>query len=232
MLHRIALMAIAAPRRILAVAVLLMIGAAVFGVPVTKSLSAGGFQDPGSESARATQLLTDKFGVGDMQFVFTVTAPGGADSPSARAVGTDIAKVIETSPHAAGVVSAWTSPPPVARDLISRDGSAGLVVAGLFGGENDAQKYAEELLDTINRDVLPNHPDAEVTAGGAAIVYSQINKQTEHDLLRMESIAIPLSFLVLVWVFGGLLAAALPMAVGALAIVGSMAVLRAITYLT
>ena len=48
----------------------------------------------------------------------------------------------------------------------------------------------------------------------------------------MESIAIPLSFLVLVWVFGGLLAAALPMAVGGLAIVGSMSVLRLITFTT
>jgi RND superfamily putative drug exporter len=232
MLQRVALMAIAAPRRILAVAVLLMIGAAVFGVPVTKSLSAGGFQDPTSESARATEVLTEKFGQGDMQFLFTVSAPGGANSPVARAAGTDIVKIIEASPHAADVVSPWTSPPPVAKDLINRDGSAGLVVAGLFGGENDAQKYAESLLETINTEVLPKHPDATVTAGGAAVVYSQINTQTEHDLLRMESIAIPLSFLVLVWVFGGLLAAALPMAVGALAIVGSMAVLRGITFVT
>ena len=65
MLHRIALLAIAAPRRVLAVAVLLMVGAAVFGVPVAKTLSAGGFQDPASESARATELLTDKFRQGD-----------------------------------------------------------------------------------------------------------------------------------------------------------------------
>ena len=48
----------------------------------------------------------------------------------------------------------------------------------------------------------------------------------------MESIAIPLSFLVLVWVFGGLLAAALPLAVGGFAILGSMAVLRLITFVT
>ncbi len=59
------------------------------------------------------------------------------------------------------------------------------------------------------------------------MTYVQINAQTEKDLLLMESIAIPLSFLVLVWVFGGLLAAALPLAVGAFAILGSMAVLRA-----
>ena len=64
------------------------------------------------------------------------------------------------------------------------------------------------------------------------MIYVQINGQSEKDLLLMESIAIPLSFLVLVWVFGGLLAAALPLAVGAFAILGSMAVLRAITFVT
>ena len=68
-----------------------------------------------------------------------------------------------------------------------------------------------------------------VRAGGEAMIYVQINGQSEKDLLLMESIAIPLSFVVLVWVFGGLLAAALPLAVGGFAILGSMAVLRAIT---
>ena len=48
----------------------------------------------------------------------------------------------------------------------------------------------------------------------------------------MEAIAVPLSFVVLVWVFGGLLAAALPLAVGVFAILGSMAVMRAITFVT
>ena len=62
--------------------------------------------------------------------------------------------------------------------------------------------------------------------------YAQINKQNQEDLLLMEAIALPLSFLVLVWVFGGLLAAALPMALGALAIVGSMTVLRLVTFTT
>ena len=57
MLHRIALLAIAAPRRIVAVAVLVMVACGIFGIPVAKSLSAGGFQDPTSESAQATKLL-------------------------------------------------------------------------------------------------------------------------------------------------------------------------------
>ena len=71
-----------------------------------------------------------------------------------------------------------------------------------------------------------------VRAGGEAATRLQIILQTEKDLKVMEAVAIPLSFLVLVWVFGGLVAAALPLAVGGIAIFGSMAVLRAISLAT
>ncbi len=232
MLHRIAMMAIAAPRRIIALAVLTMLACAAFGVPVAKSLSAGGFQDPTSESTRATQLLTEKFHQGDMQLVFSVEVPGGFNSPAGRAAALDIVEVVKASPHVVSVSSAWTSPPAAAADLVSKDGGTGLILVGMSGGESKAQKYADDVVDTVTTTVLPNHPDITVTAGGQAMVYAQITKQTERDLLLMESIAIPLSFLVLVWVFGGLLTAALPMAVGALAIVGSMSVLRLITFAT
>ncbi len=230
MLHRIALMAIAAPKRIIAVALLTMLGAAVFGIPVAKSLSAGGFQDPTSESARASQVLSDKFHQGDMQLVFTVSAPGGANSPEARAAGLAIVDLAKNFPYAAEVSSLWTVPPSATSGLISKDGATGLVVIGVTGGENNAQRHAQELADAVTRSVLPDHPGCTVHAGGSAMVYSQINTQNQHDLLLMESIALPLSFLVLVWVFGGLLAAALPLAVGGLAIVGTMSVLRLITF--
>jgi RND superfamily putative drug exporter len=231
-LQRIGLLAIAAPRRILAAAALIMVAAAVFGVPVAKSLSAGGFQDPTSESAQATALLADKFQQGDMQMLVTVTAPAGVDGTAATAVAMDIVDHLKQSPHVADVTSAWTVPPQAAADLTSRDGKSGLIVAGITGGENDAQKYAQTLSDEVVHDRSRNQAGVTVRAGGVAMVYAQINAQTQRDLLLMESIAIPLSFLVLVWVFGGLIAAALPMLVGGLAIVGSMSVLRLITFTT
>jgi putative drug exporter of the RND superfamily len=228
MLQRIALLAIGAPRRILATAALIMVAAAIFGIPVAKSLSAGGFQDPTSESSQATQLLADKFDQGDMQMLVTVTSPDGVNSTHAVAVADDIVNHLKQSPHVASVTSAWTVPPPAAAKLTSKDGNSGLIVAGINGNETDAQKYAESLAD----DVVHDRDGVTVRAGGIAMVYAQINAQTESDLLLMESIAIPLSFLVLVWVFGGLVIAAVPMAVGGLAIVGSMAVLRLITFST
>src|SRR6185369_5244409 len=57
---------------------------------------------------------------------------------------------------------------------------------------------------------LQDRDGLTVRASGEAMTSVQVNSQTEKDLLRMESIAIPLSFVVLVWVFGGLMAAALP----------------------
>ena len=64
------------------------------------------------------------------------------------------------------------------------------------------------------------------------MVNVQITEQSQRDLLVMESLAIPLSFLVLVWAFGGLVAAALPVAVGVMAILGALAVLRLISFAT
>ena len=228
MLQRIAQLAMAAPRRIVAVAALVTVATAIFGIPVVKSLSAGGFQDPTSESARATRLLTEKFGQSDQQLLLTVSAPDSATSGPARAVGTDIVDHLTRSPHVISVSSAWTSPPQAARELISRDGRTGLIVAVIDGGENNAQRYAKALADEVTHD----RDGVTVRAGGVAMVYAHITAQTERDLLLMESIAIPLSFLVLVWVFGGLLAASLPIIVGLMAIVGSLTVLRGVTFAT
>ncbi len=231
MLQRIALLAIAAPRRIVAIAALVMLACGIFGIPVAKSLSAGGFQDPTSESAQATQLLVDKFGQGDMELVISVTddsAAAGAQSPAARSVAADIVAALQASTSVAQVTSAWTAPQSAAPALVSADGKTGLIVAGITGGESGAQKHAKELTDRLVHD----RDGVTVRAGGVAMTYVQINAQSEKDLLMMEAIAIPLSFIVLVWVFGGLTAAALPLAVGGFAILGSMAVLRATTYIT
>ena len=221
-------MAITSPRRVIVVAALLTLALAIFGVPVANSLSASGFQDPTSESARASQLLTDKFSQGDTQLLVSVSTPDDVDSPAARAAGTEIVDQLRSSPHVVDVASPWTTPPQAAADLVSKDRNTGLIVAGIKGNESDQQKYAEEL----STQVTHARNGATVRAGGAAMVNVQITKQSQHDLLVMESIAIPLSFLVLVWVFGGLIAAALPVAVGGMAIFGALAVLRTISFAT
>jgi len=207
-LQRIALLAIAAPRWIVAIAALVVVGAAAFGIPVANSLSAGGFQDPSSESARASQLLKDKFRQSDQQLSIMVSDPAGVNGARARAVGLDIVDRLRQSPYVTDVTSPWTvGSPQAAAPLLSKDATSGLIVAAIGGGENNAQKYAAAL----SNDLAHDRDGVTVRSGGTAMIIAQANHQTQRDLLLMESIAIPLTFLVLVWVFGGLLAATLPL---------------------
>ena len=228
MLENIAQLAIRAPRRIIAIALLAMAGAAVFGIPVANDLSPGGFDDPTADSAQAAHLIADRFHQGDTQILITVSSSGGVQAGPARAVGSEIVARLHDSPYVTQVVSPWTAPPFAAKSLVSRDGTTGLIVAGITGGEKGAQRHAEAL----STELVHDRDSVTVRAGGDAIAGTQITDQTQHDLTLMESIAIPLSFVMLVWVFGGVVAAALPLAVGSIAIFGSMAVMRALAVAT
>jgi len=205
---------------------MVIIGA--FGVTVADKLSPSGFQDPNAQSSRAADLLTEKFGRGDVSLVIVLTAPDRYDSPQARAVAQDVIDTLENSGDVATVTSAWTSPPAAASALVSADKKSGLIVTGIVGAESEQQTYAKQLTEAI----VGERDGVTVRAGGSAMVNLQVTEQSKRDLLLLEAIVIPLSFLVLIWVFGGMLAAALPIVVGVMAILGSLAVLRTVTYFT
>lgn len=228
MLNGIARVAVAAPRRIIIAAVLLMLAVGAFGVPVAQKLSPSGFQDPTAESSRVAGLLTEKFGRGGVSLVIAVTAPDRYDSPRARAVADDVIDRLARSGHVADINSAWTSPAPAASTLVSADQRSGLIVTGIVGPESRHQSYTKEITDAV----IGERDGVAVRAGGAAMVNLQVTEQSKRDLVLLEAIVVPLSFLVLIWVFGGLFAAALPIAVGVMAILGSLAVLHTVTFFT
>ena len=148
----VARLALRAPRRVLAVAALLAVAAAIFGVPVAKSLCACGFDDPSSESARAQSILTQKFGAGDATMVIVVSAADGAGGTAARAAGTRLVADLSSAPHVTSVTSPWTAPPAQRPSLVSADGRSGLVVVGIAGAENETQGFTKDLTDRYVRD--------------------------------------------------------------------------------
>ena len=228
MLHRIARLAVASPRRVIIAAALLALLIGVFGVPVADKLSPSGFQDPTAESSRTARMLTDKFGQGDVALVIVVSAPDRYDSPRSRAVATGVIDTLTRSGHVAPITSPWTLPPSAGAGLLSADKKSGLIVTGIVGTEAEQQRYTKELTDAV----IGERDGVSVLAGGAAMVNLQVTEQSKRDLLVLESIVVPLSFLVLIWVFGGVFAAALPIMVGLMAILGSLAVLRTVTFFT
>ena len=99
MLQRVTQLALAAPRLVIAIAVLVTIGTAIFGIPVAESLSTGGFRDPTSGSTKASELLAEKFQQADMQLLIIVSAERGAQDGAVQAVGTEIVTQLRGSPY-------------------------------------------------------------------------------------------------------------------------------------
>jgi putative drug exporter of the RND superfamily len=227
MLARLARFSIRRRRRVLVATLLLFLVAAVLGSGVAGHLSSGGFEDPGAESTRATQLVEDVFGTGDPNLVLLVTAKDGAvDAKAAAGAGQALTQEVAGLAGVEQAVSYWSlgSPP----SLRSKDGSQALVLARISGDEDAVDQRVEELSPNLTRDTA----ELSVRVGGIAEVFRQINRTVESDLARAEGVAIPLTLLLLVLIFGSVAAAGLPVGVGVLAVVGTFLVLRALAAVT
>ncbi|WLP91700.1 MMPL family transporter [Gordonia sp. NB41Y] len=231
MLTRIAQLVTAAPKRVLAVVFLVLVGAGIYGASASQYLLSGGYEDPHSEAATAAQVVDETFDRGGLQIVFKLDAPPGTDmatDPVGMRTGREIIAELEANPNVQRpILSVWQQP-ALASSLLSEDRTSALIVATLSGGDNDAPRHAEELEGQI----VGERNGITIRAGGQALVFQQVNEQTSRDLAIAEGIAIPISFLVLIVVFGGVVAAALPIAVGVFAIVVTFAVLRLIGSVT
>ncbi|HEX3816473.1 MAG TPA: MMPL family transporter [Mycobacteriales bacterium] len=223
MLTRIANLGLRAPRRLLGIAALLLAAAAVFGAPVSRHLSAGGFADPGAASTKANNLLASRFHAGDPNLVLQVSGS------KARTEGTRLVQELRQERYASQVTSYWTAPADLKPGLRSKDGRSGLVVARVAGDDDSAPKRAAAITDRVLA-----HPTAgsTVRAGGIATAYHQVTEQVSRDLAIAEAVAVPLTVLALIWVFGSLVAALLPLAVGIVSIVGTLAILRGLALVT
>lgn len=210
------------PHRVLAAALLFLVLCTAYGAPAMWKLPGGGQETPGTESMLADQVLDEKFAAGGSPIVFTVTSDDGVDSSRAAAMGNRIVDALKTSPYTRQVISYWTTPIKTGDNaLVSEDRRTGLVAARVTGSDRDAPPRAAELASHFQGE----HDGVRVTAGGEAIAFETGTVVSREDLLVMEAIAIPFTFVVLVWIFGSLVASAIPMLVGLCAIAGTTAAL-------
>ena len=222
MLTRLGRFTVRRRRLVLSFTVLFMVVAAVVGAGAFGVLKDGGFEDPASESARATALLEEHFGGGDPNVVLVATlndealAAGGIDDASVAAAGDDLAARLDTIDGVEQVVSYWSlgSPPT----LRSTDGDTALVLARITGDD----EQVGERIDLVKETVTGTQGPFDVLLGGREAVFADVGHTIEGDLLRAELIAVPLTLILLLFVFRGLVAAALPMLVGVIAVLGTL----------
>jgi len=126
------------------------------------------------------------------------------------------------------VASYWHAPPGQASAMRSRDGRSAVITALVTGDENAAQSHTKEITDAV----AGTHDGVVVRVGGFAATYQQVNARSQIDLVIAEAIALPVTALLLVWVFGSIVAASLPLAVGVFSMVTTLGILRALTLFT
>lgn len=213
-------------RLVLVASVTALVLAAVLGTGVFSRLAGGGFDDPGAESTRAQELLTE-YGVGSPDLVLLVDAIGGdVDAAEVVTAAADLESALTSFEGVEGVASYWSLGQPAS--LRSDDGAAAIVVARVTGTETEQ----EERTALVIEEVVGTGESIEVTAGGEAAVFEAIGATLEEDLVLAEMIAIPLTLLLLVIIFRGVVAALLPLAVGVTSIFGAFFVLWLVAGLT
>ncbi len=212
-------------RLVLVIAAVGMVAAAIWGTGVFGSLqSAGGFAPPASQSQREATLSARAFGrdAGDVVLLYTSANQTVHSAAYRSAVTRSLARLPRSRVTAAQTY--WSTG---SQAFVSANGRVSYAVLEL-AGTSDAARIAS--FNAISGDLAA--PGLTVRAGGQIPTEAAINKEVTSDIGRAEGISMPVLLVLLVVIFGSLVAACLPLAIGGIGILGSFAALRLLTLVT
>jgi trehalose monomycolate/heme transporter len=215
---------------VIGVMVALCLGAGIFGVSLGKHVTQSGFFDDSSQSVKASVLGDDTYGRDrTSHIVATFTAPQGktVDDPAwSKQIVDEINKFKADHPDQVldwvGYLRAPTA--PAVKGMATEDKKHTFVSIMLKGDSDDSilNNYKAIAPDLQKLD------GGKVEAAGLEPVANGLTGTIETDQKRMEILALPLVAVVLFLVFGGVVAACLPVMVGGLAIAGALGIMRLI----
>jgi RND superfamily putative drug exporter len=216
-------------RFVLAAVGLFVILAGALGAGVGEKLITGGYIDQSSRSAQADRELEQRFGAGTPNLVLLATGPGSVDSPEAAAAGADLTARLRQQAGVSDVQSYWsTADPTLKAALRSEDGRQALVLGRVAGDE----QQAKERIDTLHDRLAAPAGPLQVKVGGQAQVDNEVDTQSKTDLLRAEAISVPITLVIMLFVFGSGVAAFLPLVIAGVAVVGTQLILLLLTGVT
>lgn len=186
----------------------------IFGIQSFGALKGGGYEDPTSDSARVTSLLSTEFKIDQPELVAIIDFGRSADDPLSATVATAFSERLNEYPEVEKLDSYYSSGKPAS--LKSTDGTAVYFFINLDDKINQAQ-VATAMQDEFGG----GFNEASVYLAGMVAVTSELNAMISSDLALAETIALPIMLVLMIFVFGSLIAAGLPLMVGALSIIGS-----------
>lgn len=187
------------------------------------ALASEGFDDPGSQATQTATVLAEDFGVTEPAAIMLVTTPDGVDADAAAA--TRLLGRVAATDGVKQVVSYWST--GGALSLRGSDGRTGQAIVIARDGTDPA-----ELARTLVTDFEGTQGTLQVGIFGGKAVPNAFNKTITADLARAESVAVPLTALLLLFVFGTVVAAGLPFVIAGGTILGAFATLYAVTAVT
>jgi len=202
---------------VLAISGLLLVASAFIVVQGGK-LQSGGFIET-SESGRASRLIERELpraGGGTFTLIFSSETLSGT-SPDFRAAVDSALAPLRKDSRIATIVTPYDGTASDPTQLISKDGHAVAIDVAVKDDLATARDYYPELRALVRSDTL------QVQATGVLAINSGFNEVLQQDLRRAETVSLPLALVLLLVVFGSIVAALVPLGVGVLAVVGGIA---------
>ena len=184
------------------------------GLQAFGNLSGGGSNDPNSDSQRVTEILVSDFYQDDPQLVLIADMGRSVDDPQSVENAGRITDVLKDVSGVEEVTSYYSLGYPAT--LRSTDG-----LATYFFVYLDENASLTEVSTVIQDDFTGTNYGATIYVAGFGAVSSEINHIIEQDLIKAESIALPIVMLLMIFVFGSVVAAGLPLMIAILTILGS-----------
>ena len=185
-----------------------------FGTRLGERMSQEGWEDPGAASTSAAQIELDTFGRDNSGDVILLFEDPDAHAAEATAFLKDL-----KSQHPEQIDSVTSYFDTRNPNLITRDHSTAFAAIGLKGDGEQTLKDFRAIEDSLHASDLP------VQVAGATAVADALDEGMAQDISRAEKAALPLVGLLLLLVFGSVVAAFMPLVVGGLSILGSLGIL-------
>jgi putative drug exporter of the RND superfamily len=188
----------------------------------------GGYSDPSSDSAKVAEYLQDTFDVRNPSLVMAVHTKGGSvNDPEVVTSAEELESQIRNDSNTDKVISYWSS--GNSPFLKSKDGSSGMMF--VYFKTTDFTE-TDKLGGQYQEKYDGAYKNLDVYVSGEAVFANAINGNIQEDLKVAEFISIPLTFLLLLLVFGALVASAMPLVIGVTAIIGTFFVMYLLTLFT
>jgi RND superfamily putative drug exporter len=203
--------------------------AGTVGTMIFSRLDSGGYSNPNSDSYQVYNYLNKNLKIADPNVVVVVDSGNleitdPAIVAKAQALEAEMAK----APGVTNVVSYWSTGGE--KTLAATDGKAAYIL--VYGGGEAFTPESQEMGAYFQKNFDGKRDGLTIYSGGVGVVGNAINKKIADDLKIAEAISIPLTFILLVFVFGAMAASAMPLLVGVSAILGAFFLLYLISLFT